>query len=131
MCPFMLTWKPFAVIVMSLPFAYWSTQAVKRYTEEPVSTQSTMNVTIDVKLEFPELTFCIENPLAKKATLDQTQFGSFYAALEHILSRTINEDLEPLDLRLVYLLMLEHFGHPFQDVYIMLRGKGPFLHYVM
>ena len=123
MCPFMLTWKPFAVIVMSLPFAYWSTQAVKRYTEEPVSTQSTMNVTIDVKLEFPELTFCIENPLSQKASLDQTQYASLYAGFEQFLRRHIDEDLRPVDLRIGYLHLLENFGHPFQDVYIMLRGN--------
>ena len=112
-----LNLKPFAVIAMSLPFAYWSTQAVHKFIDEPVSTQSTTNVKVDVKSEFPELTFCVHTLFDMNATLDETKYDSVYAAFKHLLERDIRWDF-----RLGYLHMLEFYDHPFQDVYIMLQG---------
>ena len=85
--------------------------------DETVSTQSTMNVKIDVKVEFPELTFCVHSPFDLNATLDETKYDNVYAAFKHMLERDIK-----LDLRQGYRHLLEYHDHPFQDVYIMLQG---------
>ena len=95
--------------------------------DEPVSTQSTMNVKIDVKSEFPELTFCINLPYLEHAlsiaTLDQTKYDNIHASLEAALENDINLDLH-------YVNITAFYDHPFLDVYIMLQG-AVFLNYIL
>ena len=114
-----LNLKPFTVIAMTLPFTYWSTQAVLNYMDEPVSTQSSMNSKIDIKSEFPQLTFCVNLPYLedalRTATLDQTKYDNFHAALEAALKNDINLDLH-------YVNISAFHDHPFHDVHIMLQG---------
>ena len=113
-----LNLKPIAILAMFLPFVYWSTKSVQRYMDEPISSES-MNVKRNVKSEFPQLTFCIDKPKLQDAlalaTLDQSEYANFHAALEAALKTDINLDLQNLNNSAFY-------GNPIEAVYVELKG---------
>ena len=113
-----LNLKPMAVLAMFLPFVYWSTQSVQRYMDEPMSSQP-INVKSNIKSEFPQLTFCIDKPKLQDAlalaTLDQSEYSNFHAALEAALKTDINLDLQNVNNSAFY-------GNPIEAVYVELQG---------
>ena len=80
-----LALKPVAAIAMFLPFVYWATGNVLQYSDQPISTQTNI-IKVDIKQEFPELTFCMEYPFFEfylmLATGDETKYANFYEALK-------------------------------------------------
>ena len=118
------TLKPLAVLAMFLPFAYWSTQAFQKYLSEPVSSQS-MVVKSEVKIDFPEMTFCLDTPffeyLLAITTDDYTKHPNFHAALKAALKHDINLDLQEVN-------NSAYFDHPMQKIYAYAKGIFDILH---
>ena len=116
-----LSMKPLAILAMFLPFVYWSTQNILNYLDQPVTTQSNI-VKVDIKDEFPELTFCITQPYFESflasATGDFTKYRSLHEALQYALKNDININLQDVN-------NSAYFEPPFLDVYTKKPGINP------
>ena len=115
-----LSLKPLAVIAMFLPFVYWSTQNLLHYLDQPIATQSTL-VKVNIKDEFPDLTFCMHEPYFEfylmLATGDETKYSNLFEALRAALRYNISINLQEVN-------KSAHFEHPFYDVFTNKPGKN-------